>query len=85
MAKNDKTLSVGDIGKKKTELESDLAKIQDQIQNLDKMRVQLTAQGNAINGAIQQCDLFLQQLGESSPDSSIPSQEANPAVDAVLS
>ena len=85
MAKNDKTLSVGDIGKKKTELESDLAKIQDQIQNLDKMRVQLTAQGNAINGAIQQCNLFLQQLGESSPDSSIPSQENNPALNAVMS
>ena len=85
MAKNDKTLSVGDIGKKKTELESDLAKIQDQIQNLDKMRVQLTAQGNAINGAIQQCDLFLQQLGESSPDSSIPSQENNPALSTVMS
>lgn len=85
MTKNDKTLSVGDIGKKKTELESDLAKIQDQIQNLDKMRVQLTAQGNAINGAIQQCNLFLQQLGESSPDSSIPSQEANPAINAVMS
>jgi len=85
MTKNDKTLSVGDIGKKKTELESDLAKIQDQIQNLDKMRVQLTAQGNAINGAIQQCDLFLQQLGESSPDSSIPSQENNPAFSAVMS
>jgi ABC-type transporter Mla subunit MlaD len=82
---NDKTLSVGDIGKKKTELESDLAKIQDQIQNLDKMRVQLTAQGNAINGAIQQCNLFLQQLGESSPDSSIPSQENNPALSAVMS
>jgi ABC-type transporter Mla subunit MlaD len=85
MTKNDKTLSVGDIGKKKTELESDLAKIQDQIQNLDKMRVQLTAQGNAINGAIQQCNLFLQQLGESSPDSSIPSQENNPALSAVMS
>ena len=85
MTKNDKTLSVGDIGKKKTELESDLAKIQDQIQNLDKMRVQLTAQGNAINGAIQQCNLFLQQLGESSPDSSIPSQENNPALNAVMS
>jgi ABC-type transporter Mla subunit MlaD len=76
---------VFDIGKKKTELESDLAKIQDQIQNLDKMRVQLTAQGNAINGAIQQCNLFLQQLGESSPDSSIPSQENNPALSAVMS
>jgi ABC-type transporter Mla subunit MlaD len=85
MAKNDKTLGVNDIGKKKTELESDLAKIQDQIQNLDKMRVQLTAQGNAINGAIQQCNLFLQQLGESSPDSSIPSQENNPALSAVMS
>ena len=85
MAKNDKTLGVNDIEKKKTELESDLAKIQDQIQNLDKMRVQLTAQGNAINGAIQQCNLFLQQLGESSPDSSIPSQENNPALSAVMS
>jgi hypothetical protein len=49
------------------------------------MRVQLTAQGNAINGAIQQCNLFLQQLGESSPDSSIPSQENNPALSAVMS
>ena len=85
MAKNDKTLGVNDIENKKTELESDLAKIQDQIQNLDKMRVQLTAQGNAINGAIQQCNLFLQQLDESSPDSSIPSQENNPALSAVMS
>jgi len=85
MAKNDKTLGVNDIENKKTELESDLAKIQDQIQNLDKMRVQLTVQGNAINGAIQQCNLFLQQLGESSPDSSIPSQENNPALSAVMS
>ena len=85
MAKNDKTLGVNDIDKKKKELESDLEKIHSQIQNLDKMRVQLTAQGNAINGAIQQCDLFLFQLGESSPDSSIPSQEANPAINAVMS
>ena len=85
MTKNDKTLSVGDIGKKKTELESDLAKIQDQIQNLDKMRVQLTAQGNAINGAIQQCNLFLQQLGESSPDKTVPSQDDSAAVNTALS
>jgi hypothetical protein len=85
MAKNDKTLGVNDIDKKKKELESDLEKIHSQIQNLDKMRVQLTAQGNAINGAIQQCDLFLFQLGESNPDSSIPSQETNPAINAVMS
>ena len=85
MAKNGKTLSVNDLETKKKELETDLEKIHSQIQNLDKMRVQLTAQGNAINGAIQQCDLFLFQLGESSPDSSIPSQEANPAINAVMS
>jgi len=84
MSKNERTLSVGDIEKKKTELESDLEKIQSQIQNLDKMRVQLTAQGNAINGAIQQCDLFLQQL-EANPASSIPSQDDNTALKAVLS
>ena len=85
MAKNGKTLSVDDLENKKKELETDLEKIHSQIQNLDKMRVQLTAQGNAINGAIQQCDLFLFQLGESSPDSSIPSEEANPAINAVMS
>ncbi len=84
MSKNERTLSVGDIEKKKTELESDLEKIQSQIQNLDKMRVQLTAQGNAINGEIQQCNLFLQQL-EASSASSIPSQDDNPALKAVLS
>ena len=36
MAKNDKTLGVNDIDKKKKELESDLEKIHSQIQNLDK-------------------------------------------------
>tara|TARA_B110000483_G_scaffold208845_1_gene254762 strand:+ start:101 stop:352 length:252 start_codon:yes stop_codon:yes gene_type:complete len=83
MPKNEKTLSVGDIEKKKKELESDLEKLQNQTQNLDKMRVQLTAQGNAINGAIQQCDLFLQQL-EANPASSIPSQDDS-AVHSALS
>ena len=86
MAKNGKAqLSVDDIEQRKKDLNAELESIQTQIQKIDNMRVQLTAQGNAINGAIQQCDAFLQQLGESSPDSSIPSSEANPAVDAVLS
>ena len=86
MAKNGKAqLSVDDIEQRKKDLNTELESVQAQIQKMDSMRVQLTAQGNAINGAIQQCDAFLQQLGESSPDSSIPSQETNPAVDAVLS
>jgi len=85
MSKNEKTLSVSDIEKRKKELEKELEGLQAQIQKIDSMRVQLTAQGNAVNGAIQQCDAFLQHLSESSPDSSIPSQDDNPALKAVLS
>ena len=84
MAKND-SVNFSDIEKRKKELESELDGVHAQIQKLDNMRVQLTAQGNAINGAIQQCDLFLNPNSEASPASSIPSQETNPAVDAVLS
>lgn len=84
MAKNEKTLSVSEVEKTKMELQSDLEKVQNQMQNIDKMKVQLTAQGNALSGAIQQCDVFLNLLGESNPDSSIPSQDDN-AVQTALS
>jgi hypothetical protein len=85
MAKNGKdTISLSDIEERKRTLETELEGVHAQIQKLDNMRVQLTAQGNAINGAIQQCDLFLNP-SEVSPTSSIPSEETNPAVDAVMS
>ena len=86
MAKNGKAqLSVDDIEQRKKDLNTELESVQAQIQKMDSMRVQLTAQGNAINGAIQQCDLFLNPNSEASPASSIPSEETNPAVDAVMS
>lgn len=85
MAKNEKTLSVSDVEKTRRELQSDLDKVQSQMQNIDKMKVQLTAQGNALSGAIQQCDVFLNLLGESNPDSSIPSQDDSAAVNTALS
>jgi hypothetical protein len=85
MSKNEKTLSRSDIELKKVDLQSDLEKIQSQLQNLDKMKVQLQAQGNALSGAIQQCDAFLNLLSESSPDSSIPSQDSGAAVKTALS
>jgi subtilase family serine protease len=85
MTKNEKTLSVSDIEKKKTDLQSDLDKIKGQLENIDKMKVQLQAQGNALSGAIQQCDVFLNLLGESSPDSSIPSKDDSAAVNTALS
>jgi hypothetical protein len=85
MTKNEKTLSVSEIEKKKTDLQSDLDKIKGQLENIDKMKVQLQAQGNALSGAIQQCNVFLSLLGESSPDSSIPSQDDSAAVNTALS
>ena len=85
MSKNEKTLSVSEIETKKKDLQSDLEKIHSQLQNIDKMKVQLQAQGNALSGAIQQCNVFLSLLGESSPDSSIPSQDDSAAVNTALS
>ena len=85
MSKNEKTLSVSEIEKKKTDLQSDLDKIKGKLENIDKMKVQLQAQGNALSGAIQQCNVFLSLLGESSPDSSIPSQDDSAAVNTALS
>ena len=85
MKNNEKTLSVSEIENTKNVLKGDLDKVQDRLNELEKMKVQLTSQGNAIQGAIQQCDVFLNLLSESSPDSSIPSQDNNAAVNEVLS
>tara|TARA_Y100000385_G_scaffold111652_1_gene115850 strand:- start:536 stop:793 length:258 start_codon:yes stop_codon:yes gene_type:complete len=85
MSKNEKTLSVTEIEQKKIDLQSDLDKVTSQLQNMDKMKVQLQAQGNALSGAIQQCDVFLNLLGESSPDKTVPSQDDNAAVNTALS
>lgn len=85
MSKNEKTLSVSDVENKKKDLQSDLEKVQSQLQNVEKMKVQLQAQGNALSGAIQQCDVFLNLLGESSPDKTVPSQDDSAAVNTALS
>ena len=85
MKKNGKTLSVSEIEEYKKQLQTDFEKVQTQMQNVDNMKVQLTAQGNALSGAMQQCDVFLNLLGEANPASSIPSEEANPALSAVMS
>ena len=71
MPKNEKTLSVSEIEQKKSDLQTDLEKI--------------TSQGNALSGAIQQCDVFLNLLGESSPDKKVPSQDDSAAVNTALS
>jgi hypothetical protein len=84
MKKNGKTLSVSEIEEYKKQLQTDFEKVQTQMQNVDNMKVQLTAQGNALSGAMQQCDVFLNLLGEANPASSIPSQDDS-AVQTALS
>ena len=85
MSKNEKSLSIRDIELKKKDLQTDLDKVQSQLQNIDKMKVQLQAQGNALSGAFQQCDVFLNLLGESSPDKTVPSQDDSAVVNTALS
>ena len=84
MKKNGKTLSVSEIEEYKKQLQTDFEKVLTQMQNVDNMKVQLTAQGNALSGAMQQCDVFLNLLGEANPASSIPSQDDS-AVQTALS
>ena len=85
MKNNEKTLSVSEIENTKTILRGDLDKVQERLNELERMKVQATSQGNALQGAIQQCDVFLNQLSESSPDSSIPSKDNSAAVNEALS
>ena len=67
-------LTETEINIRKQTLESDLQNVKDSLNKLDTERTNLVAQHHAISGAIQQCDLFLDDLKvvSESTDSSIP-------------
>ena len=70
-------LTETEINIRKQTLESDLSAVKEQLNKLDAEKTNLVAQHHAISGAIQQCDLFLQDLMNNSGvvvdnDSSIP-------------
>ena len=70
-------LTETEINIRKQTLESDLSAVKEQLNKLDAEKTNLVAQHHAISGAIQQCDLFLQDLMNNScvvvdNDSSIP-------------
>ena len=70
-------LTETEINIRKQTLESDLSTVKEQLNKLDAEKTNLVAQQFAISGAIQQCDLFLQDLIKESgvvvdSDSSIP-------------
>ena len=70
-------LTETEINIRKQTLESDLQTVKDSLSKLDSERTNLVAQHHAISGAIQQCDLFLNDLKvvSESTDSSIPKKK----------
>ena len=70
-------LTETEINIRKQTLESDLQTVKDSLSKLDTERTNLVAQHHAISGAIQQCDLFLNDLKvvSETTDSSIPKKK----------
>ena len=55
-------LTETEINIRKQSLESDLQQVKESLNKLDTERTNLVAQHHAISGALQQCDLFLEEL-----------------------
>ena len=74
------SLTKEQIETRKASLQEDLQKNTEQIQKMLKAVEDARALGNALNGAIQQCDDFLQKVEQSDvggdADSSIPQDDS---------
>ena len=70
-------LTETEINIRKQTLQSDLDAVKEKLTSLDNDRVNLVAQQHAISGALQQCDLFLNELKVVPEDtgSSIPNKK----------
>ena len=51
-------------------LDGDIAKVQKDMQTLEQKKGETTALLNALNGAKQQCESFLQEINNGEPDTS---------------
>ena len=70
-------LTETEINIRKQSLNTELEQYETQLNELENKKTNLTAQVYAVSGAIQQCDLFLQQLNggnDKNVTSSIPSE-----------
>ena len=86
-------LTETEINISKQTLDAELAQHKSALNELEQKKTNITAQIYAVSGAIQQCDLFLQQLNDGNDKdviSSIPSASkkkkgANDVAAAVMS
>ena len=60
-------------------LEADVKKVSDQIQDLDKKKIEAIALLNALQGAKQQCQMFLQEINNEG--SKGPTKTGSDAID----
>ena len=85
-------LTETEINIRKQTLSAELEQHKSALSELEQQKTNITAQIYAVSGAIQQCDLFLEQLngGNDNVTSSIPSEPkkkkgSNNVADAVMS
>ena len=68
-------LSKDDIMQRRDALMVDLNTVQGKLTELEKQRLETVALQNALTGAVQQCDDFLQKINNVEPESSVSSDE----------
>ena len=68
-------LSKDDIMQRREALMVDLHTVQGKVTELEKQRLETVALQNALTGAVQQCDDFLQKISNDEPESSVSSDE----------
>lgn len=68
-------LTQDDITQRRESLIVDLNTVQGKLTELEKQRLETVALQNALTGAVQQCDDFLQRISNDEPESSVSSDE----------
>ena len=80
-----------------TTLDHDIQKVTNQLQELDRQKIEATAMIHALNGAKQQCLNFLEEINNehepedsdsgdvgNNADSNIPAKENNPVLSGLI-
>ena len=68
-------LTQDDIMQRKDALMADLTTVQGKLTELEKQKLETVALQNALTGAVQQCDDFLQRISDDEPEYSVSSDE----------
>jgi len=64
------SLSKDTIENRLTVLDEDIVKVQQNIKNLEQQRIEMVGMLNALTGARQQCQNFLQEFNNDEPEAS---------------